>query len=134
MPCRIFRPRNNSVMPMSKRITAWESSISIKGNCRTQKRNFRLALFLKPDSYEARRFLAYALATDGKKEAALHEFETAVKQHPDSFDAHSDVALALAAAGRREEAITELKLALQLRPGNAIATSRLAKMEAAQSH
>jgi tetratricopeptide (TPR) repeat protein len=105
-----------------------------KGRLQDAARELRVALYLKPDSYQARRFLAYTLNDDGQSGEAMREFETSVKQHPDSFDAHSDLAMALAKAGRRKESIAQFKLALQLRPGDPNATSHLAEMEAAEGH
>jgi len=98
------------------------------------ERHFKVALVLKPDSYQARRFLAYTLADDGKKDQALRQFELATQEHPESFEAHTDAATALAAAGHRKESITQLKLALQLHPNDLPSATRLAELEAAESH
>jgi Flp pilus assembly protein TadD len=96
------------------------------------EKELKLALLVKPDSFQIRRFLAYTLAEAGQSAEALEEFDTAAKLHPDSFEAHSDFARALAIAGRRKESIAELKHALQLRPDDSTTANRLAEMESAE--
>jgi Tfp pilus assembly protein PilF len=92
--------------------------------------DYRVALYFKPDSYQARRHLAATLIKDGKVDDAVGEFQTAERQHPDSFDVHNDLASVLAMAGRKKDAVAELKAALQLRPGDPSVTSHLTELEA----
>jgi protein O-mannosyl-transferase len=98
------------------------------------QKEFKETLSLKPDSYQARRFLAYTLADAGQKDEAMRQFDLAVKQHPDSVDAHSDLAMVLALAGRRKDSIDQLKIALKLRPGDPNVSGHLAELEAAEGH
>ena len=77
-----------------------------KGQLDDAETEFRLALLLKPDSYQTRRHLAYTLADAGQnEEATARVYKPRVKEHPDSFDAHTDMAKIFASAGQRNAAI-----------------------------
>ncbi len=83
------------------------------------------ALQGRPDFPEARILLASVLASQGKSEAALVEFEAALRQRPDDFGALYHYAGVLRTLNRLDEARTALRRALAIDANNADAHAAL---------
>jgi len=79
-------------------------------------RNFREALRLDSELFQANYELAYALFRQGKLEESAELFSKTLALNPDFAEAHFEYGLVLAEMGQRERAIAQLREALRLQP------------------
>jgi len=93
---------------------------------------WRHALSIDPRSYFAHNNLGNALATQGRLDEAMDEFQQALRIHPDDADAAYNLGNALAQKGNFEEADIQLKQALRLNPDNAMAAYDLGNVRVRQ--
>ena len=76
--------------------------------------------------------LATALATAGKLDEAIPQYQEALRYRPDNPATHLNLGRALAARGQTEEAIRHFTEALRLKPDLAEARQALQSLEAAK--
>jgi len=79
----------------------------------------------------ARYHLAMALATSGRPDHAIQEFQAALRLAPGSAEIHHDLGAALANAGRLSEALPHFEEALRLQPSYESARQNLERVRAA---
>ena len=89
---------------------------------------FRKALDIQPDSYEACYNLANALFRQGKLEDAIPQYRNALALAPDNAEALNNLGNALAVQGDFEAAIAQYQKALQIQPGYADAHCDLGRV------
>src|SRR6202140_2984695 len=87
---------------------------------------YRAALRIKPDFFEAHANLANALKAKGDLEGAIAESRAALRINPNLAEAHGNLGNALKAKGDAEGAISEYKTALRIKPNLAEAHGNLA--------
>jgi tetratricopeptide (TPR) repeat protein len=73
-------------------------------------------LRIRPDFFEAHHNLGCVLATIGKNDKALEEFNEALRVNGNSAKAHFTLGSLLGRMGHREEAVAHLTEALRLKP------------------
>ena len=87
-------------------------------------------MWVRPDYFEAHYNLGRALATIGKTEDALKEFNEALRINGDSAQVHCALGSLLRRMGQREEAIAHLTEALRLKPDYENAKQQLRELGA----
>ncbi len=78
---------------------------------------FRRAIAMTTDNEVAHLNLGAALATDGRLEEALPEFQEALRINPGHYQLYNDIANILDRQGRHAEAAAGFRLAIRLKPG-----------------
>ena len=86
---------------------------------------WKQALRLDPDFYEAYFNLGAALAQAGRNDDAIGYYEQALRIRPDFYEAHFNLGVALEQAGRNNDAIGHYEQALRLKPDYAEARDNL---------
>jgi tetratricopeptide (TPR) repeat protein len=87
-----------------------------KGKVEEAVGEYRKAIQLKPDFFQAHYNLGNALWHQGKAEEAIAEYRRAVSLDPDFAQAYFNLGLALGERGKVEEAIVAYRRAVQLKP------------------
>jgi tetratricopeptide (TPR) repeat protein len=93
---------------------------------------WRHALSIDPRSYFAHNNLGNALATQGRLDEAMDEFQQALRIHPNDADAVYNLGNASAQKGDFEVVDQQLQQALRLNPGNAMAAYDLGNVRVKQ--
>ena len=93
---------------------------------------WRHALSIDPQSYFAHNNLGNGLATQGRLDEAMEQFQQALRINPNDADAVYNLGNASAQKGNFEEADKQLQHALQLNPDNAMAAYDLGNVRVRQ--
>ncbi|MBI5192689.1 MAG: tetratricopeptide repeat protein [Nitrospirae bacterium] len=88
-------------------------------------REFKIALRLAPDYWDAHYNLGIIYSRQGHIDEAIEEYKTALKYNPIYADGHNILGIIYANNGRMDEAIEEFKTTLKLVPDHKYASSNL---------
>jgi predicted O-linked N-acetylglucosamine transferase (SPINDLY family) len=94
--------------------------------------NFRKAVALKPDFWQAWCHLGDALTRTGRTDDIIFAYRQAILHQPDHAEAHFNLGVALAQKGETEEAIDACRKAISLQPKFAAACYQLALLHKTQ--
>ncbi len=89
------------------------------------RRQYEIAVALRPHSVEARHRLARALDESGRRDEAAREIELLLEREPDDGHWHFHLAQLDAARGRTDEAIVGYRRAIELDPSDVMAAANL---------
>lgn len=96
---------------------AWKGqALANKGYLDAAIQEYREALRIIPDSFEAHNNLGLALDDKGDLGNAIKEYKEAMRLNPDNPVLHNNLGLALAAKGDPDAAIKEYRTALRIKP------------------
>lgn len=102
-------PRNDEdLMVLARKFMLKELHADVEG--------YEHALKLNPEDVTAHNYLAVALHSLDRDDAALTHFGEALKIDPDAYDVHYNLAVTLIALGRHEESVGHLRQAIRLQP------------------
>lgn len=96
--------------------------------------DFRRALELRPDYFEAENNLGLALTQSGQPAAALSYLQAAIRLRPAAIEPRNNLGIALASTGHLPEAAATFTAALTLAPHNPRLHTNLAKVLQLQGH
>lgn len=101
------------------------NAFKAQGKLETAMENYRLALSLKPDFFEAYYNLGTTLKELGNSDAAIENFCKTLSIKPDCAEAYNNLGLVLQGQNRLNEAIENFNKALSCQPGFAEALSNM---------
>ena len=80
--------------------------------------DYRKAIEIEPNRFQARNNVANLLASMGMRDEAYREYQEALRLNPGAAVTHINLATLLAEMGRFDDALSEYKTAMQLEPGD----------------